>query len=164
VAEGKQFGHFPLFVACRGRVFLVIGGGRVALRRIRTLLNFDFSVRVVSPKADAEILRLAEAGRLEFKNRPFSEADLEGVSFAAACTDDREVNRLAGQLCRARGIPVSVADAPGECDYFFPAVGFGEGVVAGVTGTGRDHAKVAQAAERVRRALNQQDGEDSDER
>ena len=116
-----RFGHFPLFAECAGGVFLVIGGGRVASRRVRTLMRFDFVVRVVSPAVSKEIEALSESGSVQWIKRRFEVSDLDGVSFAAACTDEREVNRLAGQMCRERGIPVSVADAPEECSFFFPA-------------------------------------------
>ena len=149
----KGFGHFPLFVGSGGKTFLVIGGGRVALRRVRALMEFDFEIRVVSPEAVAEIAALAEAGCIQWRKGPFEPADLDGAAFAAACADDRAVNRLAGALCREKGIPVSVADAPEECSFFFPAVAFGENAVAGIAGDGCDHRAVADAARRVRQAL-----------
>lgn len=156
----EKYGHFPMFVTCAGRVFLVVGGGRVALRRVRTLMKFDFDIRIVSPEAEAEIALLAEEGQIRWIGRSFEPDDLEGVDIAAACTDDRAVNRLIGELCRKKRIPVSVADAPGECSYFFPAVAFGEDIVAGIAGNGTDHRAVAAAAQRVRGALDQDDSED----
>jgi len=157
-----RFGHFPMFMSCKGRVFLVIGGGKVALRRVHTLRQFDFEIRLVAPEAGEEIDMLSRDGEIDWRRGSFEENDLEGVAFATACTDDRETNRMAGEMCRRHGIPVSVADAPDECDYFFPAVAFGEGVVAGITGDGTDHGKVAGAAERVRTLLNSEDGGNDD--
>jgi len=148
-----RFGHFPLFADCRERVFLVVGGGNVALRRVRTLMGFDVRVRLVSPDVLGALADLAEEGFIEWRRRIFVENDLDGVSFAAICTDDRNVNRLAGKLCRERNIPVSVADAPEECTFFFPAVAFGEDTVAAIGGRGDDHRGVAETAEKVRHAL-----------
>lgn len=156
--KGKH-GYFPLFTPCGGRVFLVIGGGCVATRRVRTLLQFDFKIRLVSPEASEEIQALADAGSIEWIRRGFEPDDLDGVSIAAACTDDRQINRLAGDLCHARNVPVSVADAPGECSYFFPAVACSESIVAGIAGDGRNHRAVALAARSVRSVLNADNGE-----
>lgn len=155
MTDERRFGHFPLFVSCEGRVFLVVGGGRVALRRVRTLMKFDFEIRLVSPKAEEELAELAGNGMIEWRRRPVEQTDLDGVSFAAICTDDRETNRLAGQWCRERGIPASIADAPEECGFFFPAVAFGDGVVAGIVGDGKDHGKTARTAAAVRSVMNE---------
>lgn len=154
-----KHGYFPLFTPCGGNVFLVIGGGHVATRRVRTLLQFDFKIRLVSPEASEEIRALADAGSLEWLRRGFEPGDLDGVFLASACTNDREVNRLAGDLCHARRIPVSVADAPGECSYFFPAVACDKSIVAGIAGDGKNHRAVALAAQSVRGALNVNDRE-----
>ena len=160
--DAGRFGHFPMFMSCKGRVFLVIGGGKVALRRVHTLRQFDFEIRLVAPEVEEEIDMLSRTGEIEWRRGLFQEKDLEGVAFATACTDDRENNCLAGEMCRRRGIPVSVADAPNECDYYFPAVAFGEGIVVGITGNGTDHRKVAGVAKKVRTLLNETDGGSDD--
>lgn len=148
-----RFGHFPMFITCERHVFLVVGGGKVALRRVHTLLNFDMHIRLVSPDASDELAALSDSGLIEWRKRSFEQNDIDDISFAAVCTDDREVNQLIGKLCRERQIPVSVADAPEECTFFFPAVAFGENVVAGIGGNGKDHGAVVAAAKKVRKVL-----------
>ena len=63
------------------------------------------------------------------------------------------VNRAVGEEAKVQGIPVSVADCPEECTFFFPAVCTGENLVAGVIGRGDDHARTARAARAIRSAL-----------
>lgn len=155
--EDSKRSHFPFFIACRDRVFLVVGGGRVAQRRVETLLNFDFKLYLVSPKVTPAIEDLARTGRLTWRKGVFELDDLKDVFCVTACTDDSTVNARVGAACRERGIWVNLCDNPGACDYYFPAVALGEMVVAGVTGDGRDHAAVARAARQVRRALNESD-------
>ena len=152
--------YFPIFIPSEGRTFLVVGGGKVALRRIRTLTRFRWRIRVVAPRVETEVAALAQADTLEWRDRVFEMADLDGVVMATAATDDRSVNRQVGILCRERGIPVSVADCPSECDYFFPAVAVRDQLVAGVTGDGLNHHEVARAAAAVRSALARMDAED----
>ena len=72
---------------------------------------------------------------------------------SVAATDDRAVNRAVGEEAKVQGIPVSVADCPEECTFFFPAVCTGENLVAGVIGRGDDHARTARAARAIRSAL-----------
>lgn len=152
--------YFPIFIPSAERLFLVVGGGNVAWRRIQTLRRFRWRIRVVAPAVKAEIAALAAQDRLEWRARTFEPGDLEGVTLATAATDMRTVNQQVGMLCRARGIPVSVADCPAECDYFFPAVAVQGDVVAGISGNGENHHTVAKAAARVRTALSQMDEEE----
>jgi siroheme synthase-like protein len=99
---------------------LVIGGGAIALRKVRNLVQSEFEIVVVAPLIHDEI-RLAPFTTVH--ERVFEDADLTLREFALvfACTDDRDVNRRAGQLARAARIPVVVADAAGESTFFTPA-------------------------------------------
>lgn len=139
--------RFPLFVDLRGRKAVVVGGGPIALRRVRGLVECGAAVTVISPA----LARPVEG--ITHLPRPYRPGDLEGAFLAVAATDDRAVNRQVGEEARAAGIPVSVADCREECTFFFPALCTGSGLVAGVVGDGSDHHKTALAAQRIRKAL-----------
>jgi siroheme synthase-like protein len=98
---------------------LVVGGGRIAARKVRALLEAGFEVVVVAPEVCAEILREP----VHTCVRPFAENDIGPARFAVvfACTSVREVNRRVGELARAAGIAVAVTDAAGECTFTTPA-------------------------------------------
>jgi len=108
---------YPLFLELAGREVLVVGAGKVGLRKIRGLLEAGARVTVVAPRAEAELVRLGVCWRC----RGFRKTDLDGKALAFTATDDRRVNRRIGIEARRRGIPVNVADAPGECDFIVPA-------------------------------------------
>lgn len=138
--------RFPLFVDLKDKRAVVVGGGTVACRRAAVLRDFGARVTMIAPallEPPEGISQLA---------RRYAHGDLAGAFLAVAATDDRDVNRAVGEEAGALGIPVSVADAPGECTFFFPAICLGEGVVAGVVSRGNDHKKTARAAQRVREA------------
>ncbi len=145
--------HFPIFVPVQGRKVLVVGGGKIAQRRVKTLCRFDWRVKVVSPEAGEGIRALADAGRLDWEARCFAPDDLDGVFLAVAATDDRKVNHMVGTLAQERGVFVSVADDREACSFFFPAVAVGEKLTAGIVGDGTDHAAVSRAAKRIREVL-----------
>ncbi len=140
--------RFPLFVDLTGRNAVVIGGGRVGCRRAEVLRRFGAVVTIVSPT-----LRI---GLEDVRHIPraYQEGDLAGAYLAVAATSDAGVNSAAGQEARRLGILFNRADAPDQCDFFFPAVCEGSGIVAGVAGDGSDHAAVAQAAQRIRKVLS----------
>ncbi len=141
--------RFPLFVDLTGQKALVAGGGPVACRRAEVLLRFGAEVLLVAPDC------AAPPERARWERREYRPEDLAGAALAVAATGDRAVNRQVGEQARALGIPVSVADCPGECTFFFPAICTGENLVAGVVGRGGDHWRTARAARAIRTTLEE---------
>ena len=139
--------RFPLFVELAGKRAVIVGGGAVACRRAGVLSRFGVEVLVIAPRCKG-----LPSG-VTWLRRPYAPGDLAGAELAVSATDDRAVNRAVGEEARALGIPVSVADAPEECTFFFPAVCTGENLVAGVAGRGDDHARTARAAKAIRAVL-----------
>jgi siroheme synthase-like protein len=90
---GEQPATYPVSLALAGRRVLVVGGGRVATRRVEGLLETGARVEVVSPAVSAEIAAWAEAGRLVAALRPFEAGDVRGAWLCVAATDDPAVNR-----------------------------------------------------------------------
>jgi siroheme synthase-like protein len=99
---------------------LVVGGGGIAARRVKLLVESEFEIVVVAPAIREEI---SLAPFVTVHRRPFAANDLAMHSFSLvmACTDDRDVNREVGRLARAARIPVVVADAQEESTFFTPA-------------------------------------------
>ena len=93
---------------------------------------------------------------IQVRRRPYEAGDEDGRALVVAATDDRSVNRAIGERCRRLGIPVSVADAPDECTFFFPALCENDELVVGITSRGAmpgDHAVVARTAAQIRGIL-----------
>ena len=141
----KEF--FPLFVSSKGKKALVVGGGKVAARRVKTLLMFQYEVSVVAPDISEEIKNLG----VHLIYDKFEPEYLEGFDLITAATNSREVNRLVGEHAK---VPVSIADSMEESSFYFPAVIVTNELVAGVTSEGHSHVAVRQAAARVREALS----------
>lgn len=149
----KQKTHFPLFVDVTGKTALVVGGGKIATRRVLTLSKFTFEIVVVSPEITEEIQRLVDCGRVCHICREFEQSDLDDVFLAVAATNNREVNRKVGVLARHKGIYASIADKREECSIFFPAIIDADDVTAGVCGNGTSHHAVSSAAKKIREVL-----------
>ncbi len=96
---------------------MVVGGGEVANRKARKLLQARAKVVVISPDVRPEIESMAAEVRL----RPYREGDLEGAFLAFAATNRREVNAAVAREAREKGIPVNVADDPTEGDFALPS-------------------------------------------
>ncbi|GAE90129.1 precorrin-2 dehydrogenase/sirohydrochlorin ferrochelatase family protein [Acetivibrio straminisolvens] len=146
--------YFPLFISSKGKKALVIGGGKIATRRISTLLNFEFDIIVVSPSTTKEIRQLADDGLITYIQREFLDGDLEDKFLVVAATDKREVNKYIGDRAKELGAYVSVADVKEECNFYFPAVITKDEVVVGVTSGGKSHKTVKDISDAIRKVLN----------
>jgi precorrin-2 dehydrogenase/sirohydrochlorin ferrochelatase len=95
----------------------VVGGGAVATRKVRKLLQAGADVVVVSPEVCPELLGM----EVEIYNRPYEYSDLEGADLAFTATDSREVNAAVTREARERGVRINVADRPSEGDFAVPS-------------------------------------------
>lgn len=112
---------YPMMVDLVGRRCLVVGGGRVAERKVRLLLACGAAVRVVSPVVSAALDTLAESGAIRLSRRRVRAADLAGAFLVFAATDDPAVNARVAALARTSGGLVNVADDPAACAFHVPA-------------------------------------------
>ena len=146
----------PLFLKLEGRRGLVAGAGPVALEKIHNLLPTGIALRVVAPEAIAEIRALAEAGELEFIERPFEESDLDGMYVALAATNNPEVNGALYRAATSRGILANSADDPPNCDFYFGSVVRRGQLQIAISTSGASPA----VAQRLRREVDEQLPED----
>lgn len=114
--------YCPLLMDLRERECLVVGGGRVALRKVRTLLQAGARVLIVSPSLHGELETLAAAGKITWQQENYRPAQLKSIFLALGCSDLPEVNRQLAADCRTRDLLVNIADAPELCNFFFPAL------------------------------------------
>ena len=125
--------YFPIFIDLSEKHIVVIGAGKIASRRIRSLLEFAGRITVIAPEIEDSVFAMAGKGPVQFRKRPFEEGDLDGADLVLAITDDKELNRKIGMLCRERKIPVNVSHDKTLCDFYFPGVVQKDKVVVGVT-------------------------------
>ena len=114
--------HLPLNIDVRGMTVLVVGGGAVAGRKIKALLDAGATITVVAPELSPEIDRLAAAGEINSKNGCYQASDLTDVFLAVAATNDPHANRRIAADARRRGVLVTVTDAPESGNCTFPAL------------------------------------------
>lgn len=112
---------FPMFVKLEGRLCLVVGAGRVAEAKIRSLLVTGAAVRVVGRSPTSVVKRLARTGKISWTPREFNPGDLDGVVVVVSATSP-EVNERVCWEARRRGVLCNVVDEPMRCDFYYPAV------------------------------------------
>jgi len=136
-----------------GRRCVVVGGGRIAARKIEALLDAGAEVHVVAPELTPEVREWHDAGRLSASVRAFAPADLDGAWLVTAATDDPAANRAVAEAAEARRVWCNAADDPANCSFtLMSVVRQGDLVVTVGTG-GRSPALATYLKDHVRQEM-----------
>ena len=142
--ESRTSNLFSIELNLEGRNVLVVGGGRIALRKVKTLLPTGARITVVAPQFDPEFdaLKSGESAKsmpsITLKNRPYEPLDLRGIFMVFICTDQPAVNAQVSNDARARRILVNNACDYLDGDFIVPArMDFGENIAVTVSTQGR---------------------------
>jgi len=114
--------YYPIALKLKNRPVLVIGGGQVAQRKIKTLLQFGARVCVVSPGLTAALKKLHRSRQITWLGRAFSLADAAGAELIIAATSDPAVNEKISKLAKAKGALVNVVDRAQLSSFISPAI------------------------------------------
>ncbi|GGP02375.1 uroporphyrinogen-III C-methyltransferase [Nonomuraea glycinis] len=129
-------GPYLLGLRLQGRRALVVGGGRVAQRRVPALLEAGAVVTVVSPGVTPALDDLIAAGRITWQARPYEVGDCDGAWLVQACTDDRSVNTAVAAEAEAKRIWCVRADDKDASAAWTPASGRVDEISVAVTAGG----------------------------
>jgi precorrin-2 dehydrogenase/sirohydrochlorin ferrochelatase len=116
-AEG--FPQYPVNLRLNGVQCLVVGGGEVAARKARGLLDCGAYVTVVAPTIVDE---LRNDARVRWHQREYRRGEVASYRVAITATGDHAVDAQVYEDAKATGIPVNAADDPAHCTFTLPAV------------------------------------------
>jgi len=114
--------YLPINIDVRDKYCTVVGGGPVALRKVRYLLDAGARVKLVSPDVTAGFKDLLSNGSVFWLQRKYQYGDIEGSFIAFIATGSPDEQGEAIREARELNIPVNVADEPLECAFTFPSV------------------------------------------
>ncbi len=114
--------YYPIYLDLKGRTVLLIGGGDVALQKIKALLDAGARVRLVSPEGNGAFQQLALEKKIRWARRAYRASDLKGARLVIAATDNPKEQKRISKDCRARGIWANIVDVTPLCDFIAPAV------------------------------------------
>ena len=154
-SSGTAF--FPLFVDLSSRRAVFVGGGTIALRRVRTLLPFVGDLTVVAPEVSPEIAQLADDGALTWIGKRYYPGCLDGADIVFACTNDSALNDEIWQVAHDNNQLANVCSDRSKCDFYFPGVAQYDNVVVGISAGGKNHRQVRQLRQRIERLLEEED-------
>lgn len=143
--------YFPMFIELQNAPVLVVGGGKVALRKVKKLLPYGADITVVAPKMEKELEELSEVVKI---HREFDSSDLLSCpTMVIAATDQKEVNEQIAYRCKEQDIPVNVADDVENCSFLFPSLVKKGKLTAGICTGGSSPTAAIYCKERLQEAL-----------
>ena len=114
--------YYPIFLKVENRPCLVVGGGEVGARKVKTLLNCGASVALVSPEVVDWLKKKIRDGVVDLVGNHYEENQLEGCFLVIAATDDLELNSQIAKDAERRGLLCNVVDYPQEGNFILPAL------------------------------------------
>ena len=146
--------YFAAFLDLLHKKVVVIGGGRVAATKLRSLLPCQPEpLVVVAPRATPAIQRAAANGQLVWQPREYLATDLQGAALAFGASDDRQLNARVAADARRLGIPVLAVDDVPNCDFFAPSIVRRGDLTVAISTAGRSPAMARRTRELLDAAL-----------
>jgi precorrin-2 dehydrogenase/sirohydrochlorin ferrochelatase len=148
--------YYPVNLDIKGRKCLVVGGGDVGTRKVKSLLECMASVTVVSPAASEKLLELSGLDMITLIKRSYVESDLEGMFLVICATDDEKLNRQVSRDAEKLNMLCNIADRPEACNFILPSVVKRGDLVISISTSGKSPAY----AKKLRKDLEKQYGEE----
>lgn len=148
--------YYPVLLDLRHRRCVVIGGGRVAEGKIKSLLEVEAEVTVVAPLLTETLEQLASTGHFVLQRRTYRYGDLAGAFLAISATDDRVTNAAIWQEAGAFNILVNVVDDVPHCNFIAPSIMRRGDLVVAISTSG----KAPTLAVRLREQLEERIGDE----
>jgi len=170
----KPSGYYPIFLDIGGKKCVVVGGGEVALRKVKTLLEHGANVEVIGLELCPELSKLAGEGRIKSRTKNYNSGNLKGALIVIAATDDTKTNERVSSDARKQGVLVNVVDAPEHSDFIVPSTLTRGDIAIAVSTSGKspalarkirteleskfgyEYAKLAETVSEVRTQLKQE--------
>ena len=115
---------FPVSIDLNNKNVLIIGAGKIALRKIETLLNYNCNITVITKEVlEEKFLELEKNNKIKiFKNQEFEEKFLENIFLVVVATDNEIFNKKISQLCMSKNILVNNITSKDDMNVRFSSI------------------------------------------
>lgn len=113
--------YYPISLNLSGKRCVVVGGGQVALRKVRTLLECGAQVDIISPSFCPELEELAESQQIHVLSKHYQSGDLKHAFLVIAATDSHDVNQQVAKEAQNQAMLVNVVDNAENSDFITPS-------------------------------------------
>jgi precorrin-2 dehydrogenase/sirohydrochlorin ferrochelatase len=144
---------YPAFLSLRGKTCVVVGGGRVSVRKIHSLLPTGARIVVISPQLHPELQALQARGAIHVIADTYKKKYLAGAALVFAATNDHSTNQQVAQDARQQGLWVNIADDPAGSDFHVPASIHRQNLTVAISTAGSSPAFARYVREQIEQAL-----------
>ena len=114
--------YFPFFFKLKTQKILVVGGGDIALAKVRLLLKAQAQIKLVAPDIHADLLELLQQHQqCQHQLKAYHKSDMLDCQLIISATDDQTLNQTVARDAKSLGKPINVVDQSALCDFIFPA-------------------------------------------
>lgn len=151
--------YYPVNLDIRGRRCLVVGGGRVGARKVKTLVECGAVVTVVSLDVDPGLERLAAEKAIALKKRAYRSSDVENMFLVIGATDDETLNREINADAERNNLLCNIADRPQICNFILPAIVKRGDFVMAISTAGKSPAFAKHIRQRLEKEFGSEYGD-----
>jgi len=148
--------YYPVHLDIQNRNCLVVGGGGVGTRKVKTLLDCGARVTLVSPKVSPQLRDLAASGDIILKERSYQSDDLSNMFLVIGATDDEKLNKQINSDADRLNTLCNIADRPEVCNFILPSIVHRDDLVITISTSGQSPAM----AKKLRKSLENQFGKE----
>ena len=148
--------YYPINLDIKNRNVLVVGGGGVGSRKVKTLLSCGARVTVVSREVSAQLQALGASGEIRLEQRSYQSDDLDGMFLVIGATNDEKLNRQISRDAEQLNTLCNIADRPEVCNFILPSIVHRDDLVITISTSGKSPA----LAKKLRKDLEKQFGEE----
>ncbi len=137
----------PVGINVKNKRIIMIGGGNVALQKLRVLITTSAKIQIYADNVCQEIRAMSN---LQWSEQPYEEKLLKGAFLVYACTNDRELNRRIAVEAREQGALVNTADDPANCDFTSLALWTQGNLTVAVSSDAKDTKHAVELRNKIR--------------
>ena len=141
--------NFPIFLEIKNKPVLVIGGGDIALRKIKLLIKSKPNLTVVAKNFCEEILDLKDRYSIDIIQKDFHPDDIVFPMIIIAATNNKLLNKQIAQIGGKKKIPVNVVDQPSLCTFTMGSIVERGSLVVSISSSGKAPVLVRQLREKI---------------
>lgn len=112
---------YPINLILDNKPCVVLGGGHVALRKVKGLLDAKAKVTVISPEIVAELAKLVEGKRIIWQKKCYEQGDLDDFTLAICAIGNEKINAEVQREAKQKKVILNVVDRLEFCDFALPA-------------------------------------------
>ncbi|EUB33601.1 bifunctional precorrin-2 dehydrogenase/sirohydrochlorin ferrochelatase [Fusobacterium sp. OBRC1] len=115
---------FPVSIDLNNKNVLIIGAGKISLRKVETLLKYNCNINVITKEVlEEKFLELEKNNKIKiFKNQEFEEKFLENIFLVVVATDNEVLNKNISQLCMSKNILVNNVTSKDDMNIRFASI------------------------------------------